>query len=416
MTSTTLALDTASLVLRAGQVSAEYGQDSTSLAVPAASIGITYLGLSLVEDNRSWFRTVEGTPTEFPLLPEKIDGHVSLPLLSIGELEILQYAPDVVVRTPTHPTFTPATASLTITPKAVTLVQYGTDALEVPKGSLTITPKLPVVAARIQKDSFTAVSAGTSYVVPTGATYIHVKAWGAGGSTSGSQKGGAGGYAEVLVPVTAGETLTYYVGGGGAAAIQNGGTGIGGTNGGGSSTHGSFGSGAGGGFSGLFRSSVPLVIAGGGGGGGSGSGSGTAQGGAGGGDSGQDGEPYTAPGSHAVSGGVGGTQVAGNSQYDGQSTSEANRPAAGGGYWGGKASTGWTTYYSAAGGGSGYVNASGNTHKTNTQGNRETPPNTSDADYTSGVAQGATANGVAGANGKVVISAYTCDPYVAGLL
>jgi len=206
---------------------------------------------------------------------------------------------------------------------------------------------------------------GSLWTVPSGTVYIYAKCWGSGarggnfpnGSPDGD--GGAGGYAEAVIPVTVGEQL--YVGVG--EVLNNGGA-----------TK-SFG-GAGGGLSGIFKGSttatwggftwpLPLIIAGGGGGGAVNT---TAQGGAGGGANGQAGSDNVMAGATQTAAGTNNT--ASINGIDG----------GGGGYYGG----GGGTYFYASSGGSGYVNATGNLHKTYTTGNYRTPPNTTDLDYPSG--------------------------------
>lgn len=114
------------------------------------------------------------------------------------------------------------------------------------------------------KAVFSTVGA-TTFIVPTNITSIVVKLWGAGGgggdtdtggnAANGEAEGGSGGsgaYVTATIAVTPGETLNIFVPSGGlgsAAALV---------------------SGAGGSWAGIFRSTSPLVIAGGGGGGGPG--------------------------------------------------------------------------------------------------------------------------------------------------
>jgi hypothetical protein len=106
-------------------------------------------------------------------------------------------------------------------------------------------------------------TAGTStFTVPSGVTNITVKAWGAGGGAGGGGTsdaggaGGGGGFVQGNLTVIPTEELAIRIGGGGA----------------GGSLGLPPGAGGGGGYSGLFRSSTPLAIAGGGGGGGGGTG------------------------------------------------------------------------------------------------------------------------------------------------
>eukprot|EP00047_Mylnosiga_fluctuans_P016018 m.51132 g.51132 ORF g.51132 m.51132 type:complete len:934 (+) comp6282_c0_seq1:31-2832(+) len=135
---------------------------------------------------------------------------------------------------------------------------------------------------------FSYTGAAQSYVVPAGVTSIFVRLWGAGGGAGnslGGAQGGAGGYLETVVNVTAGETISVYVGGGGASYTATSG-GSGGYNGGGAGTTGTvstFNGGGGGGRSDIRRGTTSLAAAGGGGGGGSSIKNATNVGGAGGG-------------------------------------------------------------------------------------------------------------------------------------
>lgn len=188
-----------------------------------------------------------------------------------------------------------------------------------------------------------------NWTVPANTTYIQVVAWGSGGEPDGypngfpGGSGGGGGWATAVIPVTAGESLSVAVGKHGM-------------NGGGSKSFG----GTGGGFSGVFRGSTPLILAGGGGGGAVNN---TAQGGAGGGYSGQgssdghSGGSQSGPSHRYLQGGTGG----------------------GGGYYGGNGSS-WSN---AAGGGSGYIGASGNVHASMSTGSWTSPAGTGHADYDS---------------------------------
>ena len=66
----------------------------------------------------------------------------------------------------------------------------------------------------------------SSWTVPSGVTSITVKAWGAGGGSGSSNlsgyssgAGGGGGFAQGTISTTPGESLTVYVGGGGAGGV-----------------------------------------------------------------------------------------------------------------------------------------------------------------------------------------------------
>jgi hypothetical protein len=74
------------------------------------------------------------------------------------------------------------------------------------------------VSCASSKTKYTTPTTTGTFTVPPGCTTIHVKAWGAGGgddSAADGSGGGGGGYAGATVTVTSGETLTFYVGGGG---------------------------------------------------------------------------------------------------------------------------------------------------------------------------------------------------------
>lgn len=73
-------------------------------------------------------------------------------------------------------------------------------------------------------------TSSTSFVVPDGVTYLRGKTWGGGGGGGGNTTqgggggGGGGGYAENIIAVTPGETLTLTVGAGGTAGSNAGGS------------------------------------------------------------------------------------------------------------------------------------------------------------------------------------------------
>ncbi len=181
--------------------------------------------------------------------------------------------------------------------------------------------------------TFTATTAGT----------YDLQLWGASGGSDG-QIGGNGGYATAKMALTAGQSISIYVGGQGTGCVTNTG---GGWNGGGNAG-GSGCSGGGGGATDIRSGGTALanrvIVAGGGGGGGNGS---LGVGGAGGGLTGQ-----------AASGG-GGTQSAGGSGTGAGSLGQGGNRSGdggggGGGYYGGGAATG----DAGGGGGSGYVSSS----------------------------------------------------------
>ena len=177
-----------------------------------------------------------------------------------------------------------------------------------------------------------------TWTVPANVVYIQAFCLGSGGLNDGYPNtfpggdGGGGGCSIAVIPVTAGESLNLGIGtsdpSNNAASSQ------------------SFG-GSGGGFSGIFRGSTPLIIAGGGGGG---QVNDTNYGGAGGGlqaQSSSDGYP-------------GGGQSPGNfgSEY------LSSGVGGGGGYYGGAGNSG-----SASSGGSGYIGSSGILHAQTATGN-----------------------------------------------
>lgn len=178
-----------------------------------------------------------------------------------------------------------------------------------------------------------------------------------------------------MIPVTPGETLYIVVGLGGQTTYPGGQTPrYGGGGGMYSDTDNNF-CGSGGGYTGIFRTSVSqanaLLIAGGGGGGGSSRYADGNWGGGGGGVNGQQGNsPYD---NRGTSGGGGGTQSAGGSAGATQATigtagsaltggygaSNAYGGGGGGGYYGGGGGGYYETYTMAGGGGgSGYVDSS----------------------------------------------------------
>ncbi len=224
---------------------------------------------------------------------------------------------------------------------------------------------------------FSYTGANQSFTVPTGVNWIFVKLWGAGGG-AGRQggwnygaDGGGGGHTRGLIPVTPGQTIFVAVGRGGTTS--NGTTqsyGGGGTNQSNSDiTYG----GHGGGYCGVFVSTVSqvnaLAVAGGGGAGGSSRAWFGNIGGAGGGLVGQRGSsPFdgkfsaggnpgtqTAGGSGGVFGGSNGG-AAGSALQGGAGGINSYGGGGGGGYWGGGGG-GYSEQNTmgGGGGGSGYV-------------------------------------------------------------
>lgn len=200
--------------------------------------------------------------------------------------------------------------------------------------------------------TFTNTGADQNFVVPAGVTSIQIKAWGAGGTVTGSGtgQGGGGAYATGTLAVTPGETLKIIVGG-----------------------HNGYGGGdqSGGGRSAVRRSTTELITAGGGGGGSFGTNT----------NGGAAGDASTAASNGAVdasfggnahgkgattsAGGAGG--IANCTGYDYPTGGSAGTQfqgganGGGGGYYGGGGGAGCGTYiggapnYIGAGGGSSYI-------------------------------------------------------------
>lgn len=209
------------------------------------------------------------------------------------------------------------------------------------------------------------------WVVPLGVTQVFIDVFGAQGGTSTSPgDGGLGGKMRAVINVTPGETLLLMVGGqptSRLAVYGNGG------NGGSNSANASNQSMAGGGMSGVFKTSITManaILIAGGGGGGAKSRTGGAGGGLTGGVSTND----------STRGGKGGTQTAGGaagSQLDGNVIAPAagslgtggaggtvspgtwnSGGGGGGGYYGGGGGAGGGNYFSGGGGGSSWANSS----------------------------------------------------------
>lgn len=146
-----------------------------------------------------------------------------------------------------------------------------------------------------------------AFRVPAGVTSIAIVALGAAGQPSYRAASGRGGRVYAVIPVTPGETLRIFVGGGGFASYQYGDGGFnGGGNGGGFYEHGYGGGGATDVREGGNRLTDRILVAGGGGGAGGGDGG---NGGAGGGSIAGAGSGVS--GSNGGGGGGGGTQLAG---------------------------------------------------------------------------------------------------------
>lgn len=191
--------------------------------------------------------------------------------------------------------------------------------------------------------------------VPSFATSLIVKAWGAGGGGGESLyaagnifsggSGGGGGFAEGTISVTPGETLRVDVGGGGPTPS------------------------GGGGYSGVFRGSTPLVVAGGGGGGSSAFediqgnvcsaiGANGHSGAAGGGDAGQSLANAAAPGTQS-GGGAGGADASAGTSLRGGNGGVVNNGTGGANGGGGVGSAPSCGAAAGAGGGGGFYGGGG---------------------------------------------------------
>ena len=262
-------------------------------------------------------------------------------------------------------------------------------------------------------------TAGTyDLTIPAGATWLHVKAWGAGGANGpSSDAGGGGGFAQGNITVSVGQAYKIVVGGAGSGTT-------GGTGGGGTGGTGADNGGGGGGYSGVFITSVSQanakVIAGGGGGGGSTDAS-SSNAGAGGGTDGADGASgannsygkkgtSSAGGAAGIAGGGGGgaSGTAGSALQGG--TGGAGGGGAfgagggGGGYYGGggggASGTALAAGVNGGGGGSGFTSG---TSQVLTTGSGSSVANSGDADYVSG-------HGNAGQDGLIVLQYVATKP------
>lgn len=227
------------------------------------------------------------------------------------------------------------------------------------------------------KAAYGCTGGNQTFVVPAGITEIYVKMWGAGGGggVSGGWSygsvGGGGGCSIGLIPVTPGETLNIVVGQGGQTNWASSQTLMYGGGGGLKNNSDNRYAGAGGGYTGIFRSSITqgnaLMIAGGGGGGGSSRLGAGNFGGAGGGLEGQrggssyDGKYNYGGGGGTQSGGGTGISQAGGALYGGYGGEPGNGygGGGGGGFYGG-AGGGYSESNTMAGGGggSGYIGVS----------------------------------------------------------
>lgn len=285
-----------------------------------------------------------------------------------------------------------------------------------------------------QVSTYNYTGAAQTYTVPVGVTSINVWIWGAGGAgadrTGGGNAGagGSGAFVKGTLAVTPGQVLQVVVGGRGTYSTTNG-THAGGYGGGGTAYQNA---GSGGGYSGLFLTSVTFAnaraIAGGGAGGGYGrdrnfgGAGGATTGSAGGGldvtHTGGGGGTLAAGG--AAGAGTGTTAGTGGSQLQGGTGGNAGSgtyggAGGGGGYYGGGGGYGSNqgggagTWGSGGGGGSSYTG--GLTGVTNTAGNlnnaggANNPPGIGEIYYNGTAGVGGAGNASDGGHGLVVINA-----------
>jgi hypothetical protein len=315
-----------------------------------------------------------------------------------------------------------ATVSSTITPFSASVSNSGFKLKQVsyvrPAYDFTISPAYSGKSTwDLTIDGpLTLTGSGAWTIAPITNFNTTVKMWGAGGargysyrdsitSTNDQGAGGAGGYSTANIAIQNGNSYIVQVGQGGIRTntASSGATYLAG------GVQGSYGGTQGGGYSGIFITSVSqanaLLMAGGGGGGGQGGFSSNA--GAGGGSSGQD-----SAGSNQ--GGGGGSQSAGggaaayNSPTVGSAltgglgktaSGEASLGGGGGGYWGGGGGN-----VGGGGGGSGRIGTNASvTSGTTTAGAADVPGNSSDADR-GGAGRGGNATSNSGADGKIIIT------------
>lgn len=276
--------------------------------------------------------------------------------------------------------------------------------------------------------------AAQTYTVPAGVTSINVWLWGAGGAggdrtgAGNAGAGGSGAFVKGTLAVTPGQVLQIIVGGRGTYSTTNG-THSGGFGGGGTAYQNA---GSGGGYSGIFLTSVSFANARAIAGGGAGGGYGRARnfGGAGGATTGTNGAGLDA----THTGGSGGTLAAGGAGGAGTGTTSGTAGSqllggtggnagagtyggagGGGGYYGGGGGYGSNqsgasgTWGSGGGGGSSYTG--GLTGVTNTvgasnnAGGANNPPGNAESNYNGTAGVGGAGDGSNGGHGLVVINA-----------
>ncbi|QXP66784.1 glycine-rich protein [Polaribacter sp. AHE13PA] len=276
-----------------------------------------------------------------------------------------------------------------------------------------------------EKIIYTYTGTDQTYTVPSNATSVTAKIWGAGGrgdERPGRGVGAAGGYTEFTISKNdiTNNTLILTVGEGGNSST-------------GSPTYGNGGAGssaifnralrnfgAGGGMSAISYTTLNtpssvtqadlLAIAGGGGSMPAYSNANT-HAGEGGGATGGD-----ATDNLATLNGLGGTQTAGGASTNGNAgsflqggNSRVNGAAGGGGYYGGGGGSFLNNHEGGGGGGSSYITSLATAYQT-IRGNIQLPPMSGDSDYISGVGTGGSTSAQNGGNGLIVlIITLECD-------
>lgn len=263
--------------------------------------------------------------------------------------------------------------------------------------------------------NLTITTPGEYTIVPSSGFTKVVKMWGAGGkpSTAGSTSwggSGAGGAGTGTVTFSGGVTHLLRVGNAGSTGTPSAtayGAGAGGTSSGGVGLAGS-----GGGYTGIFRTSVTqgnaVLMAGGGGGGAANrsDGLGGRFGAAGGGTAGQTtGDLCAQPGTQGGGGAAqGGGSPTSGSALQGGGGDTTQGAGGGGGYFGGGGGGQHGDGGYGGGAGSGYYNATYVTSATLYTGSFTTPGNNTDADRPTNAGNGATSGG-SGVAGAIVIKA-----------
>jgi hypothetical protein len=188
------------------------------------------------------------------------------------------------------------------------------------------------IASNAMRNTFNFTGGVQTWTVPAGVTSIYVEALGANGGLGGAAANFGGARVQGTMPVTPGETLSIYVGGGGRASSSRGGTSAGGWTGGGNGL-GTVGAGGGGATDirqGGTAVSNRVIVAGGAGGAGN-----YGNGAAGGFPTGQGSQLCSSTWTNCTFGTNGGTQIGGGANGVGANATATQSGGGGGGYFGG---------------------------------------------------------------------------------